>query len=323
MNTPAYFCIDNLDTIDFENLSFTSGEYWNGSTAALGTYHSEFIDAKSIFNNTYTLADWGYGLSGSWSSWAYSSMTDNTSTGYENSFSSIAGGGAMNSQTYALCYNGSGQETIMLESELLANSIYITNGTYPYFSMKDGDAFAKKFGGADGNDPDFFLLKIFGYLNGQLTDTIDFYLADFRFEDNSQDYIIDDWTKVDLTALGLVDQISFSLSSSDMGDWGMNTPAYFFIDELNLSASDGIQIFENQITLNIYPNPATEMLTVTSDQEIDQIDIIGMNGQSIRSIRMGDSLKQKQIQISYLPQGHYFIRVQSGKSTVTKKLIKN
>jgi len=323
MNTPAYFCVDNLGTIDFEDLTFTSGDFWNGSTAALGTYHSEFVDARSIFNNTYTLSDWGYGLSGSWSSWAYSNMTDNTSPGYGNSFSSIAGGGAIGSQTYALCYNDSGQEIIQLESVLQANSIYITNGTYPYFSMKDGDAFAKKFGGEDGNEPDFFLLKIQGYLNGQITDTIDFYLADFRFSDNTQDYIIDDWTMVDLTTLGVIDQISFSLSSSDMGDWGMNTPAYFFIDELNLSTSDGIQIFDTQITLTIYPNPATEMVTVTSDKEINQIDIISINGQTIRSITVGDSLKEKPIQISNLPKGQYLVRTQAGQSTITKRLIKN
>ena len=28
--------------------------------------------------------------------------------------------------------------------------------------------------------------------------TVEFYLADFRFDDNAEDYIINDWTLVDL-----------------------------------------------------------------------------------------------------------------------------
>ena len=60
-----------------------------------------------------------------------------------------------------------------------------------------------------------------------------FYLADYRSTDSAHDYIVDDWTWVDLSGLGTVDRIEFTLSSSDVGSFGMNTPAYFAMDCLN------------------------------------------------------------------------------------------
>ena len=63
------------------------------------------------------------------------------------------------------------------------------------------------------------------------TDSVDFYLADYRFADNSEDYIVKDWTFVSLEALGDVDSLLFSLTSTDNDSmFGMNTPAYFCMD---------------------------------------------------------------------------------------------
>jgi hypothetical protein len=61
---------------------------------------------------------------------------------------------------------------------------------------------------------------------------VEFYLADYRFADNRDDYILDTWQYVDLTSLGMIKSLEFTLSSSDIGEWGMNTPAYFAIDTL-------------------------------------------------------------------------------------------
>jgi hypothetical protein len=103
--------------------------------------------------------------------------------------------------------------------------------------MRDGDQFAKKFGGVSGDDADWFKLTVTGWLNGQAkNDTVNFMLADYTFADNSQDYILNEWTWLDLQVLGNVDSLQFSLSSSDAGQWGMNTPAYFVLD--NFTTAD-------------------------------------------------------------------------------------
>ena len=58
-----------------------------------------------------------------------------------------------------------------------------------------------------------------------MTGTVDFYLA-------KDGKILKDWTYCDLSSLGEVTKLTFALSSTDNGDYGMNTPAYFCIDEL-------------------------------------------------------------------------------------------
>jgi hypothetical protein len=50
---------------------------------------------------------------------------------------------------------------------------------------------------------------------------------------------IDKWTYVDLTEFGKVDAIFFTLTSSDNGDYGMNTPAYFCMDNFGQAKPAG------------------------------------------------------------------------------------
>jgi len=52
--------------------------------------------------------------------------------------------------------------------------------------MKNGTAgFAKKFGGTSGNDQDWFKMTAIGYnAAGDSVKSVDFYLADYRFDDN-------------------------------------------------------------------------------------------------------------------------------------------
>jgi hypothetical protein len=105
--------------------------------------------------------------------------------------------------------------------------------------MKNGHQFAKKFGGPTGTDPDWFRLTVKAWYSGALsTDSVDVYLADFRSADSTQDYILKTWKYVSLKKLGNVDSLTFSLNSSDVGSFGMNTPAYFCLDDL--ITSDGI-----------------------------------------------------------------------------------
>jgi hypothetical protein len=114
----------------------------------------------------------------------------------------------------------------------------VTNTTYAATSMLNGDGFAKQFGGPTGNDPDYFRLRVLGYdAGGNLAGSVEHYLADYRFADNGQDYVVSQWQEVDLANLrGLgVRSLSFNLESSDTGFFGVNTPAYFALDDLLLA----------------------------------------------------------------------------------------
>ncbi|SRR5579883_2593420 len=217
--------------IDFEDLSLDPNSYYNGSDMAGG-----FTSRGAFFNNTF---DPTYGT---WSGWSYSNMTDVKTRGFTNQYSAYNPhhrhyGDGDRSPNYGVAYVSQvptdDPPYIFLPPGTAPVSVRITNTTYAALSMRYGDMFAKKFGGADGTDPDFFVLTISGFdSNGNPTGSVDFYLADYRFRDPTLDYIISRWTTVDLTPLGNAASLSFALASSDNGPFGMNTPAYFALDNL-------------------------------------------------------------------------------------------
>jgi len=237
---------------DFEDLPLDSGTSWSGSDDSEG-----FQSGGARFNNFF---DDTYGPY--WEGFAYSNMTDTQTPDFNNQYSAITGKGVNGSSNYAVSYTQGFYGTVPRVTFPYPSTVsgtYVTNTTYAYWSMNDGDAFSKKFGGADGHDPDWFKLTVTGKDAGdEVTGTVECYLADFRDADNSLDYIVDQWTWVDLSSLGVVKTLEFSLSSSDTGDWGMNTPAYFAMDHLNTCSGadydhDGIpddQVVDPSVDLN-------------------------------------------------------------------------
>jgi len=208
----------------FEELSLEPESYWYGDDES-----GEFTSGPIKFLNNYN-PEWF-----AWYGWAYSNTTDNTSYGWLNESSAYSGvrldsaAGKIYGISYAsplssIEMNGPSNQEI--------KGFFINNSTWAALSMKNGDDFSKKFGGADGKEPDWFKLTIEGRdMNGN-TASSDFMLADFTFQDSTKDYILETWQWVDLSSLGKVHNLTFTLSSSDNGDWGMNTPAYFCIDNV-------------------------------------------------------------------------------------------
>lgn len=238
-------------TVTFEDLTLAPETYYNGADSVGG-----FTSGGVFFENSFT----GYWSNG----FAYSNTTDVTTAGYTNDFSAYTGEGANGSANYGVNYGGN----IDFGAQALVSSIDITNTTYAALSMLNGDLFAKQFGSTtdangdiDGtNGEDWFRLLIVGRDgNSAVTDTVIFYLADYRFADNNDDYIVDSWETVDLSSLGAVRYLEFSLESSDEGDWGMNTPAYFALDDLIYGSLSVNETVANNLT--VYPNPASKTIT--------------------------------------------------------------
>jgi len=207
----------------FDDLTLAPNSFYSSTTT------TSFSSGAATFQH--------YGNVGYWEGWTYSNTTNTTTPGFANQYSAYTGGG-FNSANYGVTYAfNPSVTTINFAGPVLVSEGYFTNTTYAALSMLNGDGFAKKFGGASGNDPDFFKLRIIG-LDAANTQTgfVDFYLADFRSASSSGDYIINQWTPVNLASLGAVSKLSFVLSSSDSGQFGMNTPAYFALDNLNVTA---------------------------------------------------------------------------------------
>lgn len=207
--------------IDFQSLNLQPNSFWNGSDGSGGLKF-----ANVTFNNTFT--DWGGGYT-SWSGFAFSNVIDTATAGYGNQYSAMVTSFPEPLNIYAVAYFDC---KILFDRKVTPISLNVTNTTFAHHSMRDGDGYCKKFGGTNGADPDWFLLTIEGYNNDIKTHSIDFYLADFRSVNSSQNYIRNSWTNVNLSSLGAVDKIMFKFTSSDNGDFGMNTPAYVAIDNL-------------------------------------------------------------------------------------------
>lgn len=201
-----------------------------------GLFYGDASDGDADFKSG--LMTFEYSNSGYWSGFAASNLQNDTTPGFTNDKSAITAAGVDSlGDTYGI-FNGSGSHKMVFTNGGAhhVNGMYLTNTTYAYLSMLNGDMFGKKFGGATGNDEDFFLLKIWGtnLSNEATADTVKFYLADFRYNNSYEDYIVNNWRWVDLERLGPVTALNFELSSSDVGDYGMNTPAYFAFDQISI-----------------------------------------------------------------------------------------
>lgn len=235
------FALNGALVENYSDLHLSPESYWNGSDSA-----GYFESGSAVYYNDY---DTTYG---SWSGFAYSNRTNGALSGVAAQFSSLPLGGmsadgtTAPGGTYAIGYYSEYHESmfstpsVLMELTLtpgqILDGLYVTNSLYSYTSMREGDAFAKKFGGSSGNDKDWFLLTITGHdTDMNVTGAVDVYLADYRFDDNSLNYILDDWLFVDLNSLGIDTQfLSFGMASSDVGDWGINTPTYFVLGGLNV-----------------------------------------------------------------------------------------
>lgn len=230
----------------FDDLTLAPETYWNGNDDGLANYGygtpSDFTSGDNSFVNYQAAAYL------SWEGFAYSNTTDTNTAGVPNQFSAITGSGVNGSANYGVAFtmNMWSAQTAQTfngattgKSSQVVDGFYITNTTYAYQSMVNGDSYAKVFGGGDGTDADWFKLSIHG-LDSNYEKTgasVDFFLADFRSDESDQDYIVDEWTWVDLSGLGVVSGLEFNMSSSDGGGGRtMNTPAYFAMDDLTTHA---------------------------------------------------------------------------------------
>ncbi|MEZ4333393.1 MAG: DUF4465 domain-containing protein [Myxococcota bacterium] len=166
-----------------------------------------------------------------------STTTDTTTPGFTNQYSTVTGAGAGGSSTFGVAY---ADARIVLPFETIVAGASFTNTTYAALSMRNGDAFSKRFGGASGSDPDYLRLLVEGFDDlGASTGRVELMLADYRFADDSLDFILDEWVFLDLSGLGAVKSLVLAWESSDVGPFGINTPTYVALDDLTTIPEPG------------------------------------------------------------------------------------
>lgn len=227
---------------DFENLPLPPDSFYNGDPGGLmpgQTHDGSFVSGGARFNNLFAVdATFGYTY---WNGWAYSNKTDTTTAGFGNQYSAYAGGGSGGSAKYGVAFMGAPAPAIELPAGAMPVSIDVTNTTYAALSMLFGDSFSKRFGDNtatpqvfESDFPDFFKLTIGGVDagGGSIGAPVEVYLADYRFANSAEDYIQKGWKTINLSSLAGAAKLTFALQSSDVGQFGMNTPGYFAADNL-------------------------------------------------------------------------------------------
>ncbi len=297
----------------FESLALDVDSFWNGADMS-----GSFTNGNAIFKNDYHTSQWG----DYWGGFSYSNKKDSTTAGYTNMYSAYPLAGYYGSAKYAV---SSGVSQINLTGSAagkIVRGFYVTNTTYATLSMRNGDSFTKKFGGVSGNDPDWFMLTVKGWYNGSvISDSVNFYLADFRASNNLDDYVVKYWEWVELSSLGNVDSLKFSLSSSDNGLYGMNTPAYFAMDQF-VTLNSGVAVNElSSLEFSTYPNPVSSSLTLNlGTAQNANVTIFDAAGRTVLTENMNGI--SKSFDVSSLTAGVYFVSVSGNEFSTTKKFIK-
>lgn len=296
------FC--QVDSATFEDYGLKVGEFINGKNVA-----GPFLSGTVSLDNQY-FADYDY-----WSGWAISRTDDQTTRGYTNQYTvrntdkshGAAAIGYFSGAPMVIHFTGSSQ---------VVKSIDFANTVYAYWSMAEGDSFSKKFGGEGGTDPDYFRAILKGHYGDVEVGTETIYLADFRSNNSSEDYILDDWKTIHLEDWGALDSITITMESSDVGQFGINTPTYLAIDNVVTEVPETLKLLkslDDQEIVTFYPNPSKDFIFISGPNQ-KTIYLYDMMGRQV--LKTSDRI----VSIQHLPKGSYLVKIDDGKNPTIKTL---
>jgi len=271
----------------------------NAQNVWTGTY--EDFPFITFNDSTFTFNHGGYGFY--WDGFTYSKNANNTeqanwSPGDE--FGNMAGGGIKTDAVGNVLKNNDGVvmvdldapylvvyasdwtlATILFDDVYQAEGVYVNNNPWPYYENINGGAFGARPLNQDG---DYFKLIIHGLGenhedNGK---TVEYYLAQ-----NTNGTLIQstNWEWIDLSGLGEVSGIYFTMESTDVGEFGINTATFFCMDKLqvrtkdvstNESAWSKFHVYSHRNTVYINSNVGTWHTT-----SIPMVEIWDMTGRLV------------------------------------------
>jgi len=196
--------------IDFQDVEIPNGKFDNNAGLS-GYFHKDNVK----FQNTQS--------EGYWYGFAYSQMHDVTTFDYAtNEFSAFVPNDSQKNKFmvgYISTWDATSIE-IIFNDPVKDLSFDVANNTLAALAMKgeDPNLFARKF-----EDGDWFTLTI------TVTSTDGTEIIAINLGEDTK--VTNVWNPISVSSNN-VTKLDFSLSSSDTGEWGMNTPAYFCIDNI-------------------------------------------------------------------------------------------
>lgn len=123
------------------------------------------------------------------------------------------------------------------EKDAWFKSVWITNTTYTFLTMKNGNPYCSALN--EGNEG-WYKVQFIAFEDNDPNDKplgfTEAYLANFK-KGQADGYIgiIEEWIKVDLSMLPECSILVVNFVGSDSGEWGLNTPAYCALDNFEIS----------------------------------------------------------------------------------------
>ena len=265
MTAMAANAASDVITLDLTK-STTPLEFDSGNGSWTGTYDD---DEESIESQVFSLSK---GSMGDWNTWwgfTASNSADNSrpANTLTHQWSNMACGGIVLDDNGEIKFDSFGSPKVSSDvpyivafamgmmgprpADITFNTdklyepvgVYVNLNSYTYYSLECGDSFARAF-----TNGDKFTLTVHGVAADDSEKTVETTLGSYS---NGDLTLSRGWKYVDLTSLGAVNELYFTLDSTDSGDYGMNTPAYFCLDKLMVrEAADNSSAIDNIIADN-------------------------------------------------------------------------
>lgn len=231
------------------------------------------------------------------------------SAGMDDQFGCMAKGGVAGEGTPFLgAFWDSYSETaesrsceVYTSSPYYAVGFYVCNNPYAYYAIKEGNPYSTKF-----EQGSWFKLIVHGVdENAVETGTVEYYLADYRSENAEEWTLNNSWEWVDLSSLGQVASIYFTMESSDVNDYGMLTPSYFCLDKLTVSTEEPTSVDEVVAApVKAYYDRSAGCVRVHTSAPAE-VSVYSVNGAWVARQSVADSAA---IDLTAVPSGVYIVR---------------
>lgn len=186
---------------------------------------------KGFYSGSFKFAN---SYNAEWDSWSGFSVSRSTKTNFidysQSQWNVPSGHGAEGSKSFGVFFKSFGaDDAIMMVDPLIAqplHGMYVSITSYTLSHVENGDSMLPD-GFQDGN---YYEVKVTAD-NGK---SVTIPVADYR---NGKKEVLKEWTWVSFKELGNVKSLTFTVDGNAKNDYGLVTPAYLAIDNINDSTN--------------------------------------------------------------------------------------
>jgi len=211
-------------SVSFDSLFAGPGEYINDTSVSVGPV---------TFPNTYSYdAEWDYE---SWAGFAFSTVSNSTANSHTNQYAPVQALPGACAIGYQDLYQAI-VPAIAFDLPVAPRSVRVNNTTYTALTIRDGDEYGFSPPFSEG---DFYFLTLTARDgDGMELAATNHVLADFR---GTNRLIQTHWITLDLSWMPpAVASLEFTLTTSDIGPYGPNTPMYVALADFTYGYGDSL-----------------------------------------------------------------------------------